>query len=177
MNEHFDLSSTVLLVNENDDVLGTAEKLAVHQTGQLHRAFSVLIFNEQGDYLLQQRAFEKYHSGGLWSNSCCGHPSVPTQTGAQAEQRLYEELGFRTALTPLLRFQYQSLLPNGLTENEVDHVFTGQYKGDIPFNPDEVCAVRWVSGDALKQEMVTNPDAFTIWFQILFQRIQNGAME
>ncbi|MCK8491155.1 isopentenyl-diphosphate Delta-isomerase [Spirosoma sp. RP8] len=168
-------SPTVLLVNEQDNVLGTAEKLSVHESGDLHRAFSVLVFNEQGDYLLQQRAFEKYHSGGLWSNSCCGHPSQPDNTAAQANQRLYEEMGFRTDLQPLFSFQYHAQLPNGLTEHELDHVFTGQYEGPVPFNPDEVCAVRWIAPDALAREMEMAPETFSVWFRMLFERLQKSA--
>lgn len=171
MTEQVNGSSTVLLVTEHDDVLGTAEKLSVHQTGALHRAFSVLIFNAQGDYLLQQRAPQKYHSGGLWSNSCCGHPSRPDNTAAQAQQRLYEEMGFRTPLDPSFQFQYHTPLLNGLIEHEIDHVFTGHYEGPIPFNPDEVCAVRWIAPDALAHEIATAPDTFTVWFRILFQRL------
>jgi len=167
---------TVLLVNEQDEILGTAEKLSVHQTGDLHRAFSVLIFNEQGDYLLQQRALEKYHSGGLWSNTCCGHPTQSEHTAAQAEQRLYEEMGFRAPLEPLLRFQYHAVLPNGLTEHELDHVFVGHYLGPIPFNPDEVCAVRWISPDVLAAEMTTAPDTFTVWFRLLWERLQQKTL-
>jgi isopentenyl-diphosphate delta-isomerase len=165
-------SPTVLLVNEHDDVIGTAEKLAVHQSGELHRAFSVLIFNDQGDFLLQQRAPQKYHSGGLWSNSCCGHPSRPDNTADQAKQRLFEEMGFRTALEPLFSFRYHAELPNGLTEHELDHVFTGRYQGQVPFNPDEVCAVRWISADDLGQEIISAPDTFSVWFRMLFERLQ-----
>ncbi|WP_338871959.1 isopentenyl-diphosphate Delta-isomerase [Spirosoma sp. SC4-14] len=167
-------SPTLLLVDQQDNVIGTAEKLAAHQTGALHRAFSVLIFNEQGDYLLQQRALEKYHSGGLWTNSCCGHPSQPDNTAAQAQQRLFEEMGFRAELDPLFVFQYYAELPNGLTEHEIDHVFTGQYQGDIPFNFSEVSAVRWISPEALAQEINESPDSFTVWFKILFDRLQKS---
>ncbi|RYF66643.1 MAG: NUDIX domain-containing protein [Cytophagaceae bacterium] len=95
MNSVGTLSPDLLLVTEQDEIIGTAEKMQVHQDGVLHRAFSVLIYNDRGDYLLQQRALEKYHSGGLWSNACCGHPTQPTGTSAQAEQRLDEEMGFR----------------------------------------------------------------------------------
>ena len=174
MTEPSNLSATVLLVTEQDEILGTAEKLSAHQTGVLHRAFSVLIFNDQGDYLLQQRAFQKYHSGGLWSNSCCGHPTQPADTAAQARQRLYEEMGFRTNLDFLFRFQYHALLPNGLIEHEIDHVFAGRYAGEIPFNPDEVAAIRWVAPDALAREMALAPDTFTVWFRLLFERMQEG---
>lgn len=165
-------NSSVLLVNERDEVLITAEKLYAHQLGLLHRAFSVLIFNDTGDYLLQQRAQEKYHSAGLWSNSCCGHPTRSTNTEAQAQQRLYEEMGFRTTLKPLLSFQYKATFPNGLIEHEIDHVFVGHYQGLIPFNRDEVSAVRWVSPDALVDELSAFPENFTIWFRLLFARLQ-----
>lgn len=165
-------SPQLLLVTEQDNVIGTAEKLQAHQHGgTLHRAFSVLIFNEQGDYLLQQRALEKYHSGGLWSNACCGHPTRPTETAAQAEQRLGEEMGFRTALSPLFSFIYRASLPNGLTEHEFDHVFTGHYEGSIPFNPAEVMAVRWISRADLLREMREAPETFTVWFRILVDRL------
>ncbi|GAB3889565.1 isopentenyl-diphosphate Delta-isomerase [Spirosoma agri] len=165
-------SPTVLLVNEQDEILGTAEKLAVHESGDLHRAFSVLIFNDQGEYLLQQRAHEKYHSGGLWSNTCCGHPSHPHDTAEQAQQRLYEEMGFRTTLKPLFSFRYHAELPNGLTEHEFDHVFMGHYQGPIPFNSDEACAVRWIAPDDLAQEMRSAPHTFSVWFRMLFERLQ-----
>ena len=166
------LSSDLLLVTEHDEVIGTAEKMQVHQDGVLHRAFSVLIYNDRGDYLLQQRAVEKYHSGGLWSNACCGHPTQPSGTLAQAGKRLVEEMGFNTALSPAFSFIYHATLPNGLIEHEFDHVFTGNYNGAIPFNPAEVMAVRWVSREALLREMATDPDSFTAWFHILVDKLE-----
>jgi isopentenyl-diphosphate delta-isomerase len=165
-------SPDLLLVTEQDEVIGTAEKMQAHIDGVLHRAFSVLIFNDRGDYLLQQRAMEKYHSGGLWSNACCGHPTRPTETAQQAEQRLYEEMGFRTELDPSFRFIYHASLPNGLTEHEFDHVFTGLYDGEIPFNPAEVMAVRWISREALLREMADASDTFTVWFRLLVDQIE-----
>lgn len=166
------LSPDLLLVTEQDEVIGTAEKMQVHFDGVLHRAFSVLIFNERGDYLLQQRAVEKYHSGGLWSNACCGHPTQPTGTSEQAEQRLAEEMGFRTELSPSFSFIYHASLPNGLTEHEFDHVFTGQYDGEIPFNPGEVMAVRWISREALLREIADRPETFSVWFRLLVDQIE-----
>ncbi|MEZ0483215.1 isopentenyl-diphosphate Delta-isomerase [Fibrella aquatica] len=166
------LSPDLLLVTEQDEIIGTAEKMQVHHDGVLHRAFSVLIYNDRGDYLLQQRALEKYHSGGLWSNACCGHPTQPDGTLQQAEQRLDEEMGFRTELSPSFSFIYHASLPNGLTEHEFDHVFTGTYDGEIPFNAAEVMAVRWVSREALLHEMATAPDTFTVWFRILVDTIE-----
>lgn len=172
MNAIGTLSTDLLLVTEQDEVIGTAEKMQVHYDGVLHRAFSVLIYNDRGDYLLQQRALEKYHSGGLWSNACCGHPTKLSGTSAQAEQRLDEEMGFRTALSLAFTFVYHASLPNGLIEHEFDHVFTGQYDGLIPFNPAEVMAVRWVSREELLREIATAPETFTVWFKILVDKIE-----
>lgn len=171
-------SPRLLLVTEQDEIVGSAEKMQAHQQGgTLHRAFSVLIFNDRGDYLLQQRALAKYHSGGLWSNTCCGHPTAPTNTAEQAEQRLDEEMGFRTPLSPSFSFIYHAALPNGLTEHEFDHVFTGQYDGPIPFNPDEVAAVRWVSRDELLRELAAAPERFTVWFRLLVEQIERRRAE
>ena len=172
MNSVGTLSPDLLLVTEQDEVIGTAEKMHVHYDGVLHRAFSVLIYNDRGDYLLQQRAPEKYHSGGLWSNACCGHPTQPAGTLAQAEQRLEEEMGFRTPLSPSFSFIYHASLTNGLIEHEFDHVFTGQYDGEIPFNPAEVMAVRWISREELLRELATEPETFTVWFRILVDTIE-----
>jgi isopentenyl-diphosphate delta-isomerase len=172
MNSIETVSPELLLVTEQDEVIGRSEKMQVHYDGVLHRAFSVLIFNERGDYLLQQRALGKYHSGGLWSNACCGHPTQPVNTAQQAGQRLFEEMGFRTELSPSFSFIYHASLPNGLTEHEFDHVFTGTYDGPIPFNPAEVMAVRWISRESLLREMADTPDSFTVWFQILVDRLE-----
>ena len=166
------LSPDLLLVTEQDEVIGRAEKMQVHHEGVLHRAFSVLIFNDKGEYLLQQRAAEKYHSGGLWSNACCGHPTDPNSTLQQAEQRLDEEMGFRTELSPSFSFIYYATLSNNLTEHEFDHVFTGQYEGPIPFNTDEVAAVRWISREALLSEIANAPDTFTVWFHLLVAQLE-----
>ncbi|MBN8821595.1 MULTISPECIES: isopentenyl-diphosphate Delta-isomerase [unclassified Spirosoma] len=163
----------VLVVDEQDHVLTTAEKWQAHADGLLHRAFSVQIFNQQGDFLLQQRAFEKYHSGGLWSNSCCGHPLQPSDTIGDATRRLEEELGFQTTLQPVFTFQYRADVGDGLIENEIDHVFTGVYEGPIPFNPQEVSAIRWVSATELADEMTQHPSNFTVWFRILFEQLMN----
>lgn len=172
MNSTVTLSPDLLLVTEQDEVVGTAEKMQVHHDGVLHRAFSVLIFNAAGEYLLQQRAVQKYHSGTLWSNACCGHPTRPTETAAQAGQRLGEEMGFTTSLTPSFTFIYHADLPNGLTEHEFDHVFTGHYEGPITPNPDEVMAVRWISHADLLREIADVPDTFTVWFKLLVDELE-----
>ncbi len=128
----------VILVNENDIPLGTMEKMEAHRRAVLHRAFSVFIFNSKGEMLLQQRAPEKYHSAGLWTNACCSHPRPGEETEAAAVRRLGEELGFTTGLEKLFHFTYRSEFTNGLTEFEFDHVFVGFYNGDVHPNTEEV---------------------------------------
>ena len=125
----------VILVNEQDEQTGVMEKMEAHQKALLHRAFSVFIFNDKGELLLQQRASDKYHSGGLWTNTCCSHPNPDEETITAAQRRLKEEMGFTTKLSKAFDFIYKSEFSNGLTEHEFDHVFTGYYNGEI--HPDE----------------------------------------
>jgi isopentenyl-diphosphate delta-isomerase len=139
------MNKKVILVNDKDEVTGTAEKMEAHQKGWLHRAFSVFIFNSNGEMLLQQRAINKYHSGGLWTNACCSHPQPGEITEASAKKRLKEEMGFEVPITPVFDFIYKTEFENGLTEYEFDHVFTGEYDGKINYDEDEVMNVRMVS--------------------------------
>ena len=136
----------VILVNEQDAPIGVMEKMEAHKTGTLHRAFSIFIFNSQGEMLLQQRAKGKYHSGGLWTNACCSHPQPGEQVEKAAERRLMEELGFSTSLEKVFDFLYKAGLDNGLTEHEFDHVFVGEYNGAINFNTEEVANCSSVMG-------------------------------
>lgn len=163
----------LLQVNKQDQVLGTVDKWQAHVDGVLHRAFSVLIFNQNGDFLLQQRAIEKYHSGGLWSNSCCGHPTNPADTLEQAAVRLEEELGIQVPLQPLFCFSYKADVGGGLIENEIDHVFIGHYEGPIPFNTDEVSAVAWLPAAALANDITQTPARYTPWFRILHEQLKH----
>jgi isopentenyl-diphosphate delta-isomerase type 1 len=157
----------VILVDENDQPVGSAEKLAAHEQNLLHRAFSIFIFNKNKplELLLQQRAFSKYHSPGLWTNTCCSHPRPDETVLAAAERRLQEEFGFTTPLQQLGRFHYNAHFPNGLSENEIDHVLIGYIdKADlIRPQPAEIHAYRWITPDALKAEMHANPAQFTPW--------------
>jgi isopentenyl-diphosphate Delta-isomerase len=159
----------VVLVDEQDNEIGTAEKIAAHQQNLLHRAFSVFIFrgNSQQELLLQQRALSKYHSPGLWTNSCCSHPRPGEGVIAAAERRLQEELGFTTSLTDIGTFQYNAHFPNGLSEHELDHVLIGEVSGDLIIQPnlDEVHALRWVTVSDLKVELTSNPERFTPWLE------------
>jgi isopentenyl-diphosphate delta-isomerase len=168
----------VLLVDEFDQPIGLADKLAAHQgEGQLHRAFSVFLFNPDGGLLLQQRAASKYHFGGLWTNACCGHPQEGN-VALHARRRLHEELGFSTDLDDLFSFRYQATDPiSGLTESEYDHVLTGKYVGEIRPNPDEVDDTRWVSYEDLQSELRDAPERFTPWFKIAVDRVVSAYRE
>lgn len=161
----------VILVDSHDNEIGHMEKMEAHQKGYLHRAFSVVIYNSKGQMLLQQRAGVKYHSPMLWTNACCGHPRPGETPGDAAKRRLMEENGFTCDLTESFVFQYRAEFENGLTENEIDHVFTGHYDGPIPFNPDEANAVEWVDMSDIAARVAENPDNFTVWFKILLQEI------
>ncbi|MDZ4668564.1 MAG: isopentenyl-diphosphate Delta-isomerase [bacterium] len=157
----------VILVNENDQELGLMEKLEAHQKGVLHRAFSVLVFNKEGQMLLQQRAFNKYHSGGLWTNTCCSHPRQGENTMEAAHRRLMEEMGFDCDLTLHQTFVYKAPFDNGLTEHELDHVFVGEYNFDPAFNPEEVNQFQWISMDELYLQLKENPEHYTVWFRMI----------
>jgi isopentenyl-diphosphate delta-isomerase len=158
-------TTEIILVNESDEEVGSGEKLWVHQQGLLHRAFSVLIFNDNNELLIHQRTFDKYHSGGLWTNTCCGHPNVNEDIRAAAERRLGEEMGFTGDLDFLYKFHYKTTFENQLTENEIDHVFTGAYNDSFEVNPDEVLAYKWVTIADIMEEVANNPQDYTFWFK------------
>lgn len=155
----------VVLVNENDEVIGTMEKLRAHKEGLLHRAFSVMIFNDAGEMLIHQRAINKYHCGGLWSNTCCSHPQLNETPIDGAKRRLMEEMGISCELKFVDTFIYKVKFDNGLTEHEFDHMFVGRCN-DIPNpNPDEVSDWKYVSIEKLKKDIENNPEIFTFWFK------------
>lgn len=161
----------VILVDENDNVTGEAEKMQAHLDGLLHRAFSVFIFNRKGEMLLQQRAMHKYHSGGLWSNACCSHPEPGEETDSAAVRRLREEMGITTSLQKLFSFVYETKFGNGLTEHEFDHVFAGEYEGEIDVSEEEVMTYRYESMEDLKLRLKQTPEQYTAWFHLAFPRI------
>jgi isopentenyl-diphosphate delta-isomerase len=161
----------IILVDQHDQQVGTGEKLEVHQNGWLHRAFSVVVFNNEGKMLLQKRAYKKYHCGGLWTNSCCSHPFPGEDTFVAAHRRLKEEMGFDCELTYHHHFIYKVKLENGLVEHELDHVFIGEYNGLIVPDKDEVADFRFVSLDVLNEEVHKYPQRFTPWFLIILKRI------
>lgn len=163
----------VVLVDKNDKVLGTAEKMEAHRKSLLHRAVSVFIFNTKGEWLLQQRAFHKYHSAGLWTNTCCTHP-YPNETSlSTANRRLQEEMGMTARLTEIFSFIYEEKLDNELSENEFDRVFIGITNNLPKINADEVADYKYVTFETLKTDVENNPENYTVWFKKIFERVQN----
>ena len=158
----------VILVDENDTQVGLMPKLEAHQKGILHRAFSVFIFNSNYQLLLQKRAISKYHSGGLWTNTCCSHPREGEETINAANRRLIEEMGIKTNLRKVFDFIYKAELDNELTENEFDHVYYGVYNEDPILNLDEADDFKWVDMQTLNDDIIKNGDNYTIWFKIAF---------
>ena len=166
----------VVLVDMYDREMGSMEKLQAHREGRLHRAFSV--FLHRGDeILLQKRASDKYHCGGLWTNTCCSHPGLGEDTGESAGKRLFEEMGIDAGpLREIHSFVYRAPFPNGLTEYEYDHVFIAAYEGDVLFDPNEVEEVRWVKLEDLMNEVVIRPEDFTPWFLIALKPVADYLM-
>ncbi len=162
----------VILVDEHDTPVGTMGKMEVHEKAILHRAFSVFIFNGKGEMLLQKRATNKYHSAGLWTNTCCSHPRPGEETLAAAQKRLEEEMGFSTALAKAFSFVYKAPFDNGLTEYEYDHVFTGIYNGTVQPNPQEVCDYCYQSIGQIKSNIQAHPQNFTEWFKIALPKLE-----
>ncbi|MFT3703629.1 MAG: isopentenyl-diphosphate Delta-isomerase [Agriterribacter sp.] len=167
-----DSTHDIILVNKNDEETGTAEKMDAHHKALLHRAFSVFVFNNKGEMLLQQRALGKYHSGGLWTNACCSHPRPGEKTAAGAQRRLHEELGFTTDLQKAFDFIYTAAFDNGLTENEFDHVYTGNYEGKIVPDPKEVMDYCFKPMEKIREELVSSPNKYTAWFIIAFPKLE-----
>lgn len=161
----------VVLVDKDDNQLGLMEKMEAHEKGLLHRAFSVFLFNSKGEMLLQQRAISKYHSGGLWTNTCCSHPRDGEKTIDAAHRRLEEEMGFDCDIEKAFHFIYKSELDNDLTEHELDHVFMGEYEGEIKPNPDEVESYKYISIPDLVKDVEENPADYTEWFKICLEEV------
>ncbi len=161
----------VILVDENDNPVGTMEKMEAHIEGVLHRAFSVFIFNDNKELMLQQRALSKYHSPGLWTNTCCSHPREGEDTEAAAHRRLVEEMGFDCEIKEAFSFLYNSDVGKGLTEHEYDHVFIGHYNSNPKINPDEVNDYKFMKMEEIKQDMEANPEKYTVWFRIAFEEV------
>jgi len=164
--------NNVILVDDSDVQVGIMEKMEAHRLGVLHRAFSVFIFNTNGEMLLQQRADSKYHSPCLWTNACCSHPQPREENVDAAHRRLIEELGFDTPLTKVFSFTYFAEFDNGLKENEFDHVFMGTYDGPVIFNPVEVKAIAFMPLEKIREELEQQPEKYTAWFRIAFPKLE-----
>ena len=149
------------------------EKMEAHQKGVLHRAFSVFVFNDRNEMLLQKRATSKYHSGGLWSNTCCSHPRLGESEVSAGERRLQEELGFTVKLANVFSFIYKAELDNHLIEHELDHVLVGEYSAAPRMNPEEVEDWKYVSMEWLEADLANAPENYTIWFKTIFPRVKS----
>ncbi|WP_041567083.1 isopentenyl-diphosphate Delta-isomerase [Nonlabens dokdonensis] len=160
----------VILVNENDEQVGLMEKIEAHEKALLHRAFSVFVVNDKNEIMLQQRALGKYHSPGLWTNTCCSHQREGETNIEAGKRRLMEEMGFVTELEELFHFIYIAPFDNGLTEHELDHVMIGQYNDAPNINPDEVASYKWMTAQDIKDDMERQPDIYTEWFKIIFEK-------
>jgi isopentenyl-diphosphate delta-isomerase len=162
----------VILVDEQDNAIGTMEKQQAHVEGVLHRAFSIFIFNSEKKLLLQKRASSKYHCGGLWTNTCCSHPRENETVLEAANRRLNEEMGMSCDLQSIFSFVYKAEFENGLTEHEFDHVFFGQSNQTPTLNREEVEDFRYVGMEELQTEIKENPAHFTPWFLIAMDRVK-----
>ena len=177
MNTTPEQQEMVVLVDANDQDLGLMEKQEAHIKGVLHRAFSVFVFNDQGEMMLQQRAAGKYHSPLLWTNTTCSHPRKGETPIEAAHRRLMEEMGFDCKLLKAFDFTYKAEFENGLIEHEFDHVFIGKYNGEPQLNPEEAEGFRWISWTDLHMAIQKNPDEFTPWFKIALNEVEQKQEE
>jgi isopentenyl-diphosphate delta-isomerase len=162
----------VVLVNEQDGALGTMGKLEAHRKGALHRALSIFVLNDRGEVLMHQRAHGKYHSGGLWTNTCCSHPRAGEDVKAASSRRLFEEMGIRCELEHAFTFLYRAEVGNGLVEHELDHVFIGKHEGPAHPDPLEVNNVAWISVPQLDAALRERPQEFTAWVKLCWPRVK-----
>ena len=160
----------VILVDKDDNQIGLMPKMEAHEKAVLHRAFSVFIFNKKNELMLQQRALHKYHSPGLWTNTCCSHQRNGETNIEAGKRRLQEEMGFTTSLEEITSFIYKAPFDNGLTEHELDHVMIGNYEKAPNINPDEVADWKWMPLEDVKIDISNTPENYTVWFKIIFEK-------
>lgn len=166
------MTEYIIAVDEFDKEIGSIEKMEAHNKGILHRAFSILVFNSNNQLLLQKRNKDKYHSPGLWTNTCCSHPRYGEELQGAIYRRLKEEMGFTCELKEIFSFVYKVEFEDNLFENEYDHVFIGRYDGEVVVNKDEVDDFKWVDINDIKSDIINNPELYTYWFKHLFNRIE-----
>ncbi len=162
----------VILVDEKDNELGVMDKMEAHMQPTLHRAFSVFLVNDKNEVLLQKRAIEKYHCGGMWTNTCCSHPRPGEDVKVAANRRLEEEMGINCVIVKIFDFIYEAKLPNGLYEYEFDHVFWGSFSGIPNINTAEVEDWKYMNFDDLEQDVTENPENYTPWFKIILKELK-----
>ncbi len=160
----------VILVNEFDEQIGLMPKMEAHEKALLHRAFSVFIFNDKNELMLQQRALDKYHSPGLWTNTCCSHQRDGESNIEAGKRRLQEEMGFVVNLQESISFIYKAPFDNGLTEHEFDHILIGKYNKKPHINTSEVANWKWMPIEEVKDDMILHPEIYTEWFKIIFEK-------
>lgn len=171
------MEEKVILVDSNDKQIGLMPKMEAHEKAVLHRAFSVFIMNHKGEIMLQQRAANKYHSPLLWTNTCCSHQRDGESNIQAGRRRLKEEMGFETDLKEVFSFTYKAPFDNGLTEHEYDHVMVGNYDEAPKINPQEVNDWKWMLPSAIKEDISLNPEDYTAWFKIIFERFYDYLIE
>ena len=166
------MGQMVVLVDEEDNELGTEEKLKAHQDGgRLHRAISIFVFNRKGELMLQRRSKAKYHAKGLWANTCCSHPMPKESQILAAHRRLKEEMGFDCDMEEVFNFTYHADVGSGLTENEYDHIIFGSYDGDPILNPKEVSEWKWVSLKRLREDIKKDPSKYVPWLVLMIDEV------
>ena len=163
------MCNKIAIVDLNDNIIGFEDKIKVHKEGILHRAFSVFIFNERNELLLQKRAKTKYHSPSLWSNTCCSHLSVGEEMKIAVKNRLYLEMGLKCNVKFIKKFSYKISFMDEMIENEIDYLYLGWSNNNPIINLDEVSDYKWISQDELIEELKKNPDKFTYWFLKIIQ--------
>ncbi len=172
------MTEKVILVDEDDNKIGTEEKLKAHQDGgKLHRCFSIFIFNDKGELMLQKRAEQKYHCPDLWTNTCCSHPRPGEPLEEAAHRRIKEEMGFDCPMEEKFTFTYKADFENGLTEHEYDHVYIGKYNGEPDPNPEEAGDWKWIKPKKLNQDIEKNPERYTPWFKKALDKALNHIPE
>ena len=167
------MEENVILVDKNDTQIGLMSKLDAHKKGILHRAFSVFVLNNNNEIMLQKRAYNKYHSGGLWTNTCCSHQREGENSIEAGKRRLLEEMGFETELKIITSFIYKVEFENGLTEHELDYLLIGKYLKSPVINKQEVADWKWMKVELIADDIKLNPNYYTSWFKIIFDKFQN----